>query len=82
MHENNVLFKTHVMFQSVPAVNIPLRATPGDLHFLLARFPGFFPKNFCPGFRSGQFFQKLIKIGQCFREAIKNLRKNACFRSQ
>ena len=82
MYENNVLFKTHAMFQSVPAVNISLRATPRDLHFLLAQSPGFFPRNFSPGFRSGHLFQKLIKIGQYFREAIKNLRKNACLLSQ
>ena len=62
MYENNILFKTHLMFQSVPAVNIPLRATWEDSHILLARSPGFFPRNFCLGFRSGNFFQKLIKI--------------------
>ena len=66
MYENNVLFKTHVMFQSVPAVNIPIRATPGDLHFLLARSPGFFPKNFCPGFRSGQFFPEINRNWSIF----------------
>ena len=47
------------MHQSIRAVNIPSRATPGDSHILFVLPPGFFPKKFW--FSSGQIFFEIDK---------------------
>ena len=71
-----------VMYQSIPAVNMP-RATPGDSHILL-RSPRGFTYKF--GFRRGQIFpemnENLLNIfifRGCFEEAIQNGRKTLVF---
>ena len=43
---------TFKMHQSIPSTNIPRWASPGVLHLLLARVPGFYHLN-CPGVARG-----------------------------
>ena len=78
------------MFKSVSAEHPPL-GDPGGFAHPFDPVPGFSLETFAGGggVRSGQFFPEInnnlqcISIfSQCFREAIKNLRKNACFHSQ
>ena len=80
------------MYQSIPAVNIPLPSGDRPLGFAhpFSPAPGVFPTNFCSGARGLDqvtYFQILIKIysvslnffSQCFREAIRTARKALVF---